>query len=47
MELLSELVLAILQNGELSFITLDMGFYFRLFESDGGSSFPSDIDFNS
>lgn len=46
-ELLSELVLAIFQNAALSFITLDMGFYFQLFESDGRSSFPSDIYFNS
>jgi len=47
MELQSELVLAIFQTGALSFITLDMGFYFQLFESSGRSSFPSDIYFNS
>lgn len=39
-ELLSELVLAMFQSGALSFITLDMGFYFQLSESNGRSSFP-------
>lgn len=39
-ELLSELVLPMFWSEALSFITLDVGFYFQLFESDGRSSFP-------